>query len=100
MNDPLDRLRQDWTPALLAYLSRREESGLRSAYELGRGAIAGGLGVLDVLQVHQGVVGDVVPTLTQVEEVGTLLAAADSFLLEALAPFEMTQRSYLRPPSP
>lgn len=91
----LDRLRRDWTPALLAYLSRRQEAGLGSAYDLGRGAVADGLGILDVLAVHHAVVVDVLRTARDVHEPPELVEGAAQFLLEALAPFEMTRRAYL-----
>ena len=34
--EQLSRLRQDLTPRFLAYLTNRDEAGLRAAYELGR----------------------------------------------------------------
>jgi Phosphoserine phosphatase RsbU, N-terminal domain len=90
-SDPLTRLQRDYTPAFLAHLTRRSEAGLRSAYELGRTAIADGIGMLDLVHVHHVVFLDVAQTARDVEEIPEMLEAAAAFLVEALAPFEMTR---------
>ena len=46
MSDPLDRLRLDYRSALVGFLSARGETQLASAYELGRAAILGHVGLL------------------------------------------------------
>ena len=92
MQDGLARLRRDYKPAFLAHLSTRSEKELRSAYELGRTAIADGIGMLDLVQVHHGVFLDVALTIKDVDELPGMLDAAAAFLVDALAPFEMTQR--------
>ena len=89
--DPVERLRRNYTPAFLAHLAQQDESTLRSAYELGREAVAGGLSTLDVVQVHHAVFYDVVSTARHVDEIPALLDAATTFLVESLAPFEMTR---------
>lgn len=89
--DPLETLRRNYTPAFLAHLARHDEATLRSAYELGREAMAEGVSMLDLVQVHHAVFFDVVATVRQVDEVAGMLDAATTFLVESLAPFEMTR---------
>jgi Phosphoserine phosphatase RsbU, N-terminal domain len=91
VSDPLARLQRDYTPAFLAHLTRHSEAGLKSAYELGRTAIADGIGMLDLVQVHHAVFLDVAQTVRDVDEIPEMIDAAAAFLVEALAPFEMTR---------
>jgi hypothetical protein len=93
VDDRLERLRRDYRPAFLAYLVRRDEGGLRAAYELGRAAMADGVRLLDVVQVHHGVFLQVITEIRHVDELPALVEPAAAFLLEALAPFELTRRS-------
>ena len=90
--DRLERLRRDYRPAFLAHLTRQGEAELRSAYELGRGAMADRVSMLDLVQVHHAVFVEVVLTVRDVEELPGMLDAAAAFLVEALAPYEMTRR--------
>jgi hypothetical protein len=91
MPDGLQSLRRNYTPALLAHLARHDETTLRSAYELGREAMAGGLSSLDLVHIHHSVLYDVVSQVRHVDEVPAMLEAAAAFLVESLAPFEMTR---------
>jgi Phosphoserine phosphatase RsbU, N-terminal domain len=95
MNDPVLRLRRNYTPAFLAYLSRRDETGLRAAYELGRGAMAHGVSLLDLVQVHHAVVLEVLVTVRSAQELDDIARAAAAFLVESLASFEMAQRGFM-----
>jgi hypothetical protein len=92
MTDAVSRLRLDYAPSFLAYLSRRDEAGLRTAYELGRGAMADGVSLLELVNVHHAALLDVLTTAQNPSEMHDLGDAAASFLVEALASFEMTQR--------
>jgi hypothetical protein len=93
--DELEAFRRDYTPPFLAYLSRRDEAGLRDAYELGRRAMSGRVGIIGLVDVHNQVFLDVLDTARSVESaVGTARAAA-AFLVEALSSFEMTQRGFM-----
>lgn len=91
--DRLERLRRNYRPAFLAHLARRDEAGLRAAYELGRGALADDIGLLDLVQVHHGIFAEVATEVRDVRELPGVLEPAAAFLVEALAPFEMTRRS-------
>lgn len=99
-SEPLVRFRRNYTPAFLAHLSRRDEASLSSAYELGRGAIADGVSMLDLVHIHHAVFLGVAETVRQVEELPGILDAAAAFLIEALAPFEMTRAPLPDPPRP
>jgi len=105
MSNPLSRLTQNYTPAFLAFLNNPDEQRLHRAYELGRTALADGVSLLDLIRTHHQAFGQVVTTLDAGTHAETVDAAA-SFLIEALAPYEMAHRGYLerahddRPPSP
>jgi hypothetical protein len=93
--DPVADLRRDYTPRFLAFLTRRDESGLHSAYELGRQSIERDIGLLDLVRVHNEVYVEVASTARSLEEAQALARDASAFLLEALASFEMTQRGFM-----
>ena len=89
MSDPsfASRYRQ----ALLRFVEERSERRLRTAYELGRAAVQGGLGILDVAAEHSLAVVTIAGTVDRAHLDDTLAAAGD-FLVESLAAFEMVQR--------
>jgi hypothetical protein len=95
MDDPLRRLRPDYAAAFLGYLNRRDETGLRAAYELGRRAMSDPVGLLNLVPVHHEVLVDVLRTVRTPDELQDIGDAASAFLVEALASFQMTQRGYL-----
>lgn len=97
MSDPLERLRRNYTPAFLAHLARHSETGLRSAYELGRSAMVDQISALDLVQIHHAAFLDVALTIKDLDELPDLVNAAATFLVEALAPFEMTRHTPVRP---
>jgi hypothetical protein len=94
MSDRLDRLARDYAPALLAFLGQPGEPRLRSAYELGRLALADGVSLLDVVRVHHAVLSDVLTSSTRDEDVASVVAGAATFLIEVLASFEMAQGAF------
>ena len=95
MDDPLQRFRQDYAPLLLRYLSQRDETGLKLAYELGRDAMRSSVGLLDVVRVHHELFLDVLATVRDVEEARGLVHAASDLLMDLIASFEMSQRAYM-----
>ena len=78
-----DRLARDYAAALRSYLSDGGEAALASAYELGRQAAASGIGVVELVSIHD-------------EAVGAIGAPdrATPFLLESLSPYEMSHRGF------
>jgi signal transduction histidine kinase len=53
MNRHQPKLGRGYESTLRKFLNHQEEAGLARAYELGRSAIAQGLGVLDMARIHQ-----------------------------------------------
>jgi hypothetical protein len=92
--DAYERFRRDYAPAFLQYLSERSEPGRRAAYELGRRAIGEQLSVLDLADIHHGMLLEVLRTHRTSHELEHVAQAASEFLVEALAVFEMTQRGF------
>lgn len=94
MSGALELLTAPYTTALQRYLLEGSEIQLEQAYELGRQAIDDRLGVLDLMAVHQKALQTVLKERGPAEGEGQLAIQGLSFLSEALAPFEMTQRGY------
>jgi signal transduction histidine kinase len=86
-------LLREYTGALRDHLSEIREETLVRAYDLGRRAMANELGVLDVADAHyrafSQLLGD--EGLRANERQRT---AAQTFLIEALSPFEITHRGF------
>ena len=104
VTDPVDRLRRDYAPVFLKYLTRQDEAGLEAAYELGREAMRRSIGLLEVVRVHNEAYLDVMATVRHVDEAQRVAQSASAFLLELIAAFEMAQRGFMegrlrRPPS-
>ena len=86
-----EALLRDYRAAFLRHLSRHEESALHAGYQLGRGALAGGRSLLDVVQVHHEVLTEVLRD-SPAEEVPLIARSASDFLLEVLASYDMARR--------
>ena len=95
MVEPLQRFRLDYAPLLLRYLSQRDESGLRLAYDLGRDAMRESVSLLDVVRVHHDLFLDVLATVRDVEEAQSVARAASTLLMDLIASFEMSQRAFM-----
>ena len=93
LDEQATALRRDYRPPFLRYLTRQDEAGLRSAYELGRQAIIRNVGLLALVRIHNDVFLEVLATARTPEAAEDIAHAACCFLIEALAPFEMTQRA-------
>jgi signal transduction histidine kinase len=89
-------LARRYASILCRYLANGEEAVLEEAYALGRWAVAHGLGILKVARVHHQVLEkcwhDLGPPQAQSE--ASRFRAAETFLLEALSPFEITHRGF------
>ena len=93
----LERLRRNYRAAFLRYLPNRDEAALDAGYQIGRSAVADGLTILDLAQVHHDVLRELLRTSSQ-EELDGVTASAGDFLVEVLATYEMTRRGYLAKP--
>ncbi len=90
----MQKLSRQYAVTLRKYLRKRNEATLAEAYELGRGAIHRGLGVLEMARVQGEVLADLCRRLEARKDRGRVLRAAESFFLEALSPFEATHRGF------
>ena len=94
----LEDLARDYRTGFLRYLPRRSEAAMTAGYELGRRAATGGASLLELVQVHHRILGEVLigspnPDTTQVVE------AACEYLSEVLSTFDMAHRA-LHDPAP
>src|SRR2546422_2831151 len=94
MNSRAQGLPRQYAAALGRGLSQPQELVLQQAYEFGRRAIAGGLGVLDIARIHQHALALCVPPGLAAEDQARALEFADAFFLEALSPFEAHHRGF------
>ena len=92
-HDATDALRRDYRVVFLRCLGRPDERAFHDAYELGRRAVEGRMSLLALAELHHEVLADVLGTGTQPAEVPALAACAARFLVEVLAPYEMSQRA-------
>ncbi len=77
--------------ALSGYLRGAGEVGLLAAYDVGRAALADGLGVLDLVVLHHQALAELLPRSAAVPDT---LERAQALLLEALSPFEVARREF------
>lgn len=84
---------QQYRRALGDYLGGGGEGSLQRAYELGRQALADGLGVLDMAVIHHEALATVL-LAALAPEGRTHTAKAAPFFMESLSPFEMTHRAF------
>lgn len=80
--------------ALSTYAASGEEEHLQAAYELGRSALNAGFGVLDMVRLHQEALVSLVASTTAPIATVRLAKAVETFLLEALSPFEAAHRGF------
>ena len=83
----------DWVAAAAAHLATQSEDSLSRAYELGRRALAQGMGILDVLSLYGSVQAELVLTAPAAEQ-GRRAAAVGDFFRELLSVYEMSFRGY------
>ena len=96
MDDELKQLMRRYAAVFRRYLTSAEEAVLEESYDLGRWAVARGLGVLKVARVHHQVLERCLPAsgVPKVPADSIRFRAAETFLLEALSPFEITHRGF------
>lgn len=75
--------------ALQDYLLEGGEAPLLQAYELGRQVLDSGIGLLGLVNIHEGAVAQIIPRANG--KAAQYLHDAHHFLLESMAPFEMMQ---------
>ena len=90
----MEKLEDQYTAALRDSIVGMGESALQQAYELGRRALADGLGVLDMAAMYHKALAAGLPRDSTPEETALMLEAGASFFAESLSPFEMTHRGF------
>jgi signal transduction histidine kinase len=93
-NSAARELEQSYAHALKEYLSTGGEDALRSAYELGRSALAAGRGLLDVAAMHQAVIAPLLERANPSASHAQDLDRAQEFFRESLIPYEMALRGF------
>lgn len=94
MNLTQQSIEETYVSALREYLASPREHVLERAYELGRQALSGGLGVLAMASVHADALQAVLRAGEPEQGVDQVTARAAAFFNEALAPFEIAHRGY------
>src|SRR5580765_1818094 len=94
MRETMEKLEDQYTAALRDSLVGMAESNLQQAYELGRRALADGLGVLDMAFMYHKALSAAFPRDSTPEEIALMLRAGASFFAESLSAFEMTHRGF------
>jgi signal transduction histidine kinase len=89
-----DGLKTRYGEALRDYLGRRQETELNRAYEMGRSAIGEGLGVIELITLHQETQEQILKETRAPTSCVEAIEGSARFLAEALSPFEMTHRSF------
>lgn len=82
--------------ALGDYLARNDEASLQQAYEFGRAAINRGHGVFDMARLHLQALFGWMSRSGAPRQVTQRIGAVETFLLDALSPFEATHRGFRR----
>lgn len=89
----LDDLTLDYRAAFQRYLPQRSEAALTLGYQLGRRAIVQEVNLLDLVQVHHLVLGEILED-SAMEDAREVTSAAAAFLMEVLATFDLAHRSF------
>jgi signal transduction histidine kinase len=78
--------------ALRSYLDHKDNRRLHSAYDLGCVALRSGMGVFDMARLHEETLAKALTRGGSVRESAQQARAAETFLLDALSPFEAARR--------
>lgn len=92
MNRDLRDLTRHYRRLLHDYLNGRGEAALQEAYDLGRQALAQGLGVHDIATIQHRAVVKALMKLRDREDTARVLRAAGRLDVESVLPFEMSHR--------
>jgi signal transduction histidine kinase len=79
---------------LSAYVSGGSEEALQRAYEIGRQALNAGIGVVDIVRLHQEALEQMVSRQTAPAATVSWVKSVETFLMEALSAFEVAHRGF------
>jgi len=94
MKPNLDELGGLYSATLEEYLLRGTEAALHRSYELGRQALTEGLGVLEMIALHQRAMGKILLEMATPEKSVEAVQKGGEFLAEGMSSFEMTHRAF------
>lgn len=86
----MSKLQDEYDAAMESYLRVGGETALKRSYDLGRQALAEGLGVLDMVAMHQHSLVKMTAKIAAPE----VIRRAGEFFAESMSPFEMTHRAF------
>ena len=92
MNGTVQDLARDYASVLRTYLTDEDEACLHRVYELGRRALNADCGILDITVLHQKALIVALRQASTDEERERVLRLGHALFLEALSPFDMSQR--------
>jgi hypothetical protein len=92
VNATIDSLRREYTSVFTRFLDEGDEVARRGAYELGRHAVADGVGLLELALVHHEVL--VAHLELPRSDASQVAHAGAEFLMEALSAYEMVRRGF------
>jgi signal transduction histidine kinase len=90
----VDKLEDQYTAALQSFLAQGGESALQQAYELGRRALAEGLGVWEMAALYHKALETALARAERATDMEKFFRAGQHFFVESLSPFEMAHRGY------
>jgi serine phosphatase RsbU (regulator of sigma subunit)/anti-sigma regulatory factor (Ser/Thr protein kinase) len=93
MSADLDTFRAGYLAAFQSYLAGGGETGLESAYELGREAVSDELSLLELAGIHHEVLADCLADAPE-GQLERVARAGTDFFRESLSTFEMIQRGF------
>ncbi len=94
MTESATPLQTEYRAALQDHLAGAGEAALQRAYEIGRKALAQGVGVLELASLHHQALAAALRRVTSPAEQARALGAAETFFAESLSPFEMAARAF------
>ncbi|MGB9330505.1 MAG: ATP-binding protein [Steroidobacteraceae bacterium] len=80
--------------AVESYLKGDGEPALQWAYEMGRTALAQGVGLLELAGIHHTCLETLLGRVASTEQRDTILSGAADFFAECISPYEMTYRGF------
>lgn len=88
------RFRDLYLAAFQANTKAPSEDALHVAYELGREAVAGELGLLELTHIHHEVLASRLEGC-EPQDIGAVMETANEFFLQTLSAYEMIQRGFV-----
>jgi PAS domain S-box-containing protein len=83
-----------YTSALRTYLEKTDEAALEVAYELGRRGLSHEISLIEMVTLHCDALCEIVSSMPHVQDFPDTLRSSSKFLIESLAPYEMTISGY------